>query len=114
MVAGIPLDQQLVVDDLGYRQDGITHLTVRLGYSDRPDVPAFVRQAAARSLDLPVAADSATYFVSHITVARSQAPGLARWRKHLFLLLTHAAADPVAYFGLPKERTFVVSQEIAL
>ena len=112
-VAHVPVDEQLVSDDLGDDHDGIAQLTARLGYRDRPDLPEILRQAAGR-LEPPVDADHATYFVSHITVVRSRSTNLARWRKQLFLLLARAAADPVAYFGLPKERTFVISQEISL
>jgi KUP system potassium uptake protein len=113
-VAHIPVADQLVVDELGYTDDGIAHLTARLGYRDRPDIPRVVRLAADRGLELPIDAEGATYFVSRVTVARSQDPGLARWRKQLFLLLMRASADPVVYFGLPRERTFVISREIAL
>lgn len=113
-VATIPLEEQLVVDELGYTDDGIAHLTARLGYRDRQDIPRVVRLAADRGLELPVDAEGATYFISRVTVARSSSPGLARWRKQLFLLLMHASANPVVYFELPTERTFVVSQEIAL
>jgi len=32
--------QRLVVDQLGYEDDGISHLTARFGFQDVPDVPA--------------------------------------------------------------------------
>ena len=34
----------LVIDELGYTDDKITHATARFGYMDQPDVPAVVRQ----------------------------------------------------------------------
>jgi KUP system potassium uptake protein len=37
---------RFVVDDLGYSDDGISHLTARFGYLEQPDVPAALREAA--------------------------------------------------------------------
>src|SRR6201999_2552705 len=34
---------RLVIDELGYADDGITHVTARFGYSDDTDVPAVLR-----------------------------------------------------------------------
>ncbi|MGW4565267.1 KUP/HAK/KT family potassium transporter [Streptomyces sp. NPDC004561] len=33
-------DQRIVVDDLGYPDDGIIHVTARFGYMETPDVPS--------------------------------------------------------------------------
>lgn len=113
-LANVPPQEQLTVDDLGYVDDGITHLTAHLGYSDRPDVPRILRMASERRIDPPVDAEDTTYFISHITLARSKGPGLAGWRKRVFTVMTRASADPAAYFGLPQERTIVMSREISV
>jgi KUP system potassium uptake protein len=39
----VPAERRLVVDDLGHRDDGITHVTARFGYMDEPDVPGSCR-----------------------------------------------------------------------
>jgi KUP system potassium uptake protein len=36
------------------------------------------------------------------------------WRKRLFVAIARNAASPVDYFGLPDERTVVVSSHIEL
>jgi KUP system potassium uptake protein len=38
-----PADR-LVIDDLGYTDDKITHTSARFGYMDQPNVPAVMRQ----------------------------------------------------------------------
>ena len=40
--------ERVTVDDLGYRDDGITHVTARFGFQDDLDVPATLRAAAER------------------------------------------------------------------
>ena len=37
---------------------------------------------------------------------------MARWRKALFLVLAHNAADPAAYFGLPADRTVTMGSDV--
>ena len=41
-------------------------------------------------------------------------PGMARWRKHLFLATAVISAEPADYFGLPRDRTITLGAEIEL
>ena len=112
-VPHVPEDERVSIDDLGYRDDGITHLAARFGFQDVIDVPATLRMAADRiegNIDL----DGASYFLSRITILPTRAPGMAMWRKKLFVVIARNAANPVAYFGLPDERTVVMSSHIDL
>jgi KUP system potassium uptake protein len=109
----VPIDQRVTVDDLGYRDDGITHMTARIGFMDKIDVPATVRMAAEQvegKLDL----ERASYFLSRISIVPTNAPGMARWRKRLFVAIARNAANPVALFGLPDDQTVVLSAQIEL
>jgi len=36
-------DQRLVINDPGYRIDGVAHVTAHFGYQDQPDVPRLLR-----------------------------------------------------------------------
>ena len=45
---------------------------------------------------------------------RTKAPGMAMWRKKLFVVIARNAANPVAYFGLPDDRTIVMASHIEL
>jgi KUP system potassium uptake protein len=105
--------ERVSVDDLGYRDDGITHLTARFGFQDTIDVPGTLRMAADR-VEGDIDVESASYFLSRITILPTGAPGMAMWRKRLFVVIARNAANPVAYFGLPDERTVVMSSHIEL
>ena len=39
---------------------------------------------------------------------------MATWRKKLFVAIARNAANPVAYFGLPDDRTVVMASHIEL
>ena len=112
-VPHVPLDERVTVDDLGYRDDGITHMTARIGFMDKIDVPATLRMAAEDvegELDL----ERASYFLSRITIVPTDAPGMAPWRKKLFVAIARNAANPVALFGLPDDQTVILSAHIEL
>ncbi len=106
--------EQITVDDLGYDDDGIVHLTVSYGFQDEQDVPAALRQAADQGLPAQVDVENATYFVSEITIVLSDEAGLRRWRKRLFLLLSRTSKSPVDFFALPKHRIVTMGSYIEL
>jgi KUP system potassium uptake protein len=111
-VPRIPAADRLVIDDLGYRDDGITHVTARFGYMDRPDVPAVLRQLETADLECPIEVDQASYFVSTIELRRGDAPTMAEWRKRLFLATSALTADAAGHFNLPRDRTVIMGSEI--
>jgi KUP system potassium uptake protein len=104
---------RVTVDDLGYRDDGITHVTARFGFQDDLDVPATLRAAAER-LEREADFDNVSYFLSRITIIPTDSPGMAMWRKKLFIAIARNAASPVPYFHLPDERTVVMASHVEL
>jgi KUP system potassium uptake protein len=113
-VAHVRGDRRVSVDDLGYRDDGITNLTVRFGFHDRPDVAGAVAQAAEEGLERTSDVQRASYFLSRITIVQTRAPGMPQWRKKLFIALSRNEADLVQYFALPDERTVTMGSLIEL
>ena len=110
-VPHVPDAKRLDIDDLGYRDDGITHATVRIGYMDDPDVPHIVQLIRASDIERPL--DSVvSYFLSTIELHVGDAPGMTRWRKRLFLATSRITADAAEYFHLPRERTVIMGSRI--
>ncbi|HEY2180105.1 MAG TPA: potassium transporter Kup [Solirubrobacteraceae bacterium] len=106
---------RLHCDELGHASDGITGVTLRCGFQDSLDVPAMLDLAIEqRLLERTVDLQSASYFLSQITIVPTRASGMNRWRKQLFLVLARNAATPVVYFRLPDDRTVTVGERVAL
>jgi KUP system potassium uptake protein len=105
---------RIVVDDLGYSGDGIVYLTVRYGFQDDQKVPAALREAAAQGLPEKIDVENAIYFVSEITIVLGDDPGMRKWRKKLFLLLSRTSKSPVALFHLPENRIVTMGYHIEL
>jgi KUP system potassium uptake protein len=110
----VPPADRVVIDDLGYTDDGITHASARFGYMDEPNVPAVLRLIADAPIECPIEVDEASYFLSAIDLHRGDAPGLSRWRKTLFLATSRITADAAEYFGLPRDRTVIIGSRIEL
>ena len=108
----VPDDQRITLDDLRYTDDAITHVTAQYGYMDEPNVPHALRLAVAAGLDIPPELDDVSYFLSTIDIHASDAPGMARWRKRLFIATSRITADAAEYFGLPRDQTVIIGSRI--
>jgi KUP system potassium uptake protein len=111
-VPAVPESGQVSIDDLGYRDDGISHVTARVGFQDDIVVPRLLSLANERGLERECDVATATYFLSRMTLVATDAPGMAKWRKKLFLAMARNASDPVNYFGLPDERTVAMGRHV--
>jgi KUP system potassium uptake protein len=111
-VPNVPESARVTIDDLGYADDGISHVAARLGFQDDVSVPRILELAAASGLEGDCDVAGASYFLSRMTMVATSAPGMARWRKRLFMAVARNAANPVAYFGLPDERTVVMGSHV--
>jgi KUP system potassium uptake protein len=102
------------LDDLGYAADAIVHVTARFGYMQIPDVPAALRLAVAEGLTAPLQTDDRSYFLSTIEIQVTDVPGMARWRKQLFLATSKITADAAEYFNLPRDQTVIIGSRIGV
>ncbi len=109
----VPPAERMVLDELGYANDGITHVTAYFGYMDEPDVPAALALICGTAPELPVSLGDASYFLSTIDLEVGQAPGMTMWRKkRLFVATSGITADAADYFRLPRDQTVIVGSRI--
>jgi KUP system potassium uptake protein len=106
---------RFVSERLGKGLFKITHLTVRVGYHDSWNVPQALALARKQGfLDRNLDLEHASYFVSRMTIVPTNAPGLARWRKQLFVGMARNATSPIDTFGLPSARTVVTGSQVEI
>ncbi len=106
---------RLSVDHLGNPNDVITGLRVRYGFKDEVDIPHSLHLAVGGNLlDEEIDPDHVFYFLSQITIVLTDAPGMSRWRKKLFVTMAHNAATPAGYFGLSNTRTITIGEHIGV
>jgi KUP system potassium uptake protein len=114
-VPHVDAGEELVAETLGSGLFKLRHVTVRAGYHDTTDIPAALvlarkRGLLERNLDL----EHASYFLSRITITRTDRPGMSRWRKLLFVAMARNAASPIDTFRLPVDRTATVGALIGV
>jgi KUP system potassium uptake protein len=114
-VPHVPEADRLRGDPLGDPEDGIILINARLGYHDTADIPGLLRLCTIDGLlERDAQLDEASYFVSRAVLVRTNARGMQRWRKQLFLVLWHNAASPIEFFRLPEDRTVMVGGQIGI
>jgi len=91
---------------------GLFRLTLRFGFKDQPNVPETLERQ--RFPGLPFDPMETSYVVSHETALPSNAPGMARWRKALFIGLSRASTRVSDHFAMPPGRVVELGMRIEI
>jgi KUP system potassium uptake protein len=105
---------RLEIDDLGYKDDRIFHVSAHFGYMDNPSVPPLLELIRRTPTEAPLCDDDISYFLSTIEIRRGKAPGMSQWRKYIFIATARLTADAAEYFQLPRDRTVIMGSRIEL
>lgn len=114
-VPTVPEGQRVVVDSLGWQDDGIVHVTYRVGFKDSQNVPKAVSLALHHSSELEFDPQSATYVLSVFRIEpgeRGAPEPWPRWQRQLFRRLERTSHNRTRAFHLPPERTVVIGSEV--
>ena len=110
----VAIEDRVVIDDLGYADDGITHVTANFGYMEDPDVPGALALAGEAGMERAIDLNETSYFLSTIEIRMGNAPGMTRWRKRLFVATSRLTADAAEYFGLPRDGTVIMGSRVEI
>ena len=102
---------RVTVRDLGYADDGIVHVTVRVGFTDSQDIPKGLALAIGKTPELDVDPEQAHYFLSLLDLHASD-PSLKAWRTRLFAWMAHSTANRTEALHLPLDRTVVIGSRL--
>ena len=92
--------------------DEFWRVVVRIGFMEKPDVPAFLKACTAKGL--PVNLEETTFFLSRETILSTSLPGMARWRERLFAFLSRNAQPATAFFNLPANRVVELGMQVEI
>lgn len=110
----VPDAERAVFDDLTHKDDGISHLTLRYGFHDVPNIPRALTELRHLSPELDFDPNEAAYFISLTKVVKSKRHNMAGWRKSLYALLARNALSPTDYYKLPVDNTVEMRSLIKL
>jgi KUP system potassium uptake protein len=90
---------------------GITQVIVHAGFMERPSIPAALEVDA---MELGFHPLEAYYFLGLETVLVTDAPGMVRWREHLYTYLARNSRSAATHFGIPPDRVVEVGVQVEL
>ncbi len=102
-------EDRLDIVELG---NGLYRLTGHYGFLEDPNIPELFE--AANDRDFAIDMDDVTYFLGREALRVTRAPGMARWREHLFAFMSRNATPAANYFSLPMDQTIEVGVQVEL
>jgi len=92
--------------------DHLYRVECQVGFMERADVPRLLRDAERAGLGFRT--DQAAYFLGRDDIVVASPRGMARWRKHLFILLARNSEFAGSHFGLPPERIIELGGQVQI
>ena len=105
----VPAKDRISVERLG---DGIYRLDVHYGFMEDPNIPK-----ALSLVDLEgwtYDPEQTTFFLGRETLISTEKPGMAHWRKNLFIFMSSNARSAASFFDLPPNRIVVMGAQVEL
>jgi len=93
--------------------DGYWHATARIGFMEKPDVPALVRVAQDEGCRLDL--QDLTYYIGHETVVPGDTDkGLGRWEEKLFAWMERNSEHVTDTLKLPVDNVVEIGRQIPI
>jgi KUP system potassium uptake protein len=108
-VPRIDPEERTQMVDLG---GGFHQVVLHYGFMEDIDVPQALAVEVAPKLGIELA--KVPYFLGRESLRVTARPGMARWREHLFALMSRNATSAATYFDLPPEQIVEVGLAVEL
>lgn len=113
-VPHVPADERASLDELGFDDDGISHITLTFGFNDIPNVPRALEHIRGKTRELNFIPARATYFVSDTDISVIHTHRMSQIQKRLFVWMRRNATKETTYFHLPVDRTIDMASYLEL
>jgi KUP system potassium uptake protein len=100
-------DERLQVTHL---KEGFYRVIAHYGFMEDPNVPEVM--TLLRGAGILTRPMETTYFLGRDTLIATRRPGMARWRKRLFELMSRNARSATAFFGIPYNQVVELGTQI--
>jgi KUP system potassium uptake protein len=105
----VRLSERAEVEELG---EGFYRVTAHYGFMQTPNVPEILRFLQARKMEIKL--DDTSFYLGRETLIVTSKPGMPRWQKMLFSLMSKNARTATAFFGLPPNRVVELGTQVEL
>jgi KUP system potassium uptake protein len=105
----VPKEDYIWINSLGH---GFYTIAAHYGFKESPDIPAMLSDCRMQSMSFDMMETS--FFVNRETVIATPQGGMALWREHLFVIMTHLAIKASDYFRIPTNRVVELGTQVEI
>lgn len=105
----VPKEDYVWIDNLGH---GFYVIRAHYGFKETPNVPAMMNDCKLQSMNFDMMDTS--FFVNRETLIATPRGGMALWREHLFVWMSHLAAKASDYFRIPSNRVVELGSQVEI
>ena len=105
----VDADHRFAAEYLGA---GIYRIMANYGFSETPDIPAFLE--SIQFTDLRFEPMKTTFFLGREVLVIGGKGGMRQWRKKIFLFMSHNSLNATSFFRLPANRVVELGAQIEL
>ncbi len=105
----VPDDERIAIRDLGH---GFTRIVAASGFTEEQNAPRTLEAASRQGVAID--AEHATYFLNSVLLAVTDRPGLVKWRKWLFTVMSRNSLNAARFLGVPSGRVIEIGTQVDL
>ena len=105
----VPKEDYIWIENL---QHGFYRITAHYGFKESPDIPAMLEDCKLQHMEFDMMETS--FFVNRETLIATPKGGMALWREHLFVWMSHLAAKASDYFRIPTNRVVELGAQVEI
>jgi KUP system potassium uptake protein len=105
----VPKEDYVWIENHGH---GFYTITAHYGFKETPNVPAMLEDCRLQSMKFDMMDTS--FFVNRESLIATPRGGMALWREHLFVWMSHLAAKASEYFRIPTNRVVELGTQVEI
>lgn len=105
----VPKEDYIWIDNLGH---GFYSITAHYGFKETPNVPTMMNDCRLQSMSFDMMDTS--FFVNRESLIATPRGGMALWREHLFVWMSHMATKASDYFRIPTNRVVELGTQVEI
>ena len=105
----VPKEDYIWIENHGH---GFYTITAHYGFKESPNVPVMLEDCRLQSMKFDMMDTS--FFVNRESLIATRKGGMALWREHIFVWMSHLAAKASDYFRIPTNRVVELGAQVEI
>ncbi len=105
----VPKEDYIWIENL---QHGFYRITAHYGFMESPNIPDMLSDCSLQHMNFDMMETS--FFVNRESLIATPGGGMALWREHLFVWMSHLAAKASDYFRIPTNRVVELGTQVEI